>query len=81
MGQRPENCSASPRQILDFNLYELFLLTPDEFGNETGAIGKVIFLSFRGYKERLDRSPYATWAAVLVRSAPGLRICVYADLN
>ena len=56
-------------------------MTPDVFDNETGAIGKVIFLSFRGYKERLDRSPYATWAAVLVRTAPGLRICVDTDLN
>ena len=81
MGQRPKNCGAIPKQILDFKLHELFPLTLDEFGNEASAIGKFIFLSFRAYKERLDQSPYATWAAVLVRTAPGLRICVDADLN
>ena len=37
-----------------------------EFGDETGAVGKVIFLSFQPYLERPKRLPYATWASVLV---------------
>uniref|UniRef100_J3L0S8 Uncharacterized protein n=1 Tax=Oryza brachyantha TaxID=4533 RepID=J3L0S8_ORYBR len=56
--------------ILDFHLYELFLMTPDEFGNETSATGKVIFSDFGGCKEHPHPSLYATWAAVLVQIAP-----------
>jgi hypothetical protein len=40
---------------------------------ETGAIGSSMKLCFQPYIERPKPSPYATWASVLLRTAPGLR--------
>jgi hypothetical protein len=59
---------AAPWQILDVNLFRIFPLTQDEFWHETGAIGSSIKLCFQPYIER--PTPYATWASVLLRTAP-----------
>jgi hypothetical protein len=46
-------------------------MTPDEFGLETDAIGKVIFLAFRSYEERPKPSTYANLGVrFLVHAAP-----------
>ena len=70
---RPKNSDAAPGQILDVNFLGLFLLTPDEFGPETSAIGSVLELSFPPYKVCPNPSPYVTVAPILVQTAPGLR--------
>jgi hypothetical protein len=48
-------------------------MTPDEFGPPTKTIGKVFSLAFHTYQERPNLASYATWATVLVLTAPGLR--------
>jgi len=71
--QRPKYDVASPRQILDVNLFGRFPLTPDEFEPDTGAIGSVLKLSFHPSIVRPNPTPYATWASVLVRAVSGVR--------
>jgi hypothetical protein len=44
-----------------------------EFCHETGAIRSSMKLCFQPYIERRKPTPYATWASVLLRTAPGLR--------
>jgi len=73
MAQRPKNSDATPRQILDVILFRRFPSTPDEFGPETGPIGRVLELSFQPYRVRPNPIPYSTEAPVLVQTAPGLR--------
>ena len=69
----PKDGVAAPWQILDVVLFWVFLLTPNEFWPEAGAIGSSLKLSFRPYKERPIRTPYAAWASFLVCAALGLR--------
>jgi hypothetical protein len=54
-------------------LFRRFLLTQVEFWHETDAIGSSMKLCFQPYIERPKPTPYATWASVLLRTAPGLR--------
>jgi hypothetical protein len=63
---------AAPWQILDVNLFRRFPLTQDEFWHDTSAIGSTMKLSFQPYIE-CPTSPYATWASVLLHTAPGLQ--------
>jgi hypothetical protein len=63
---------AAPWQILDVNLFRRFPLTQDEFWHETGAIGSSMKFCFQPYIEHPKPSPYATWASVFLRTAPGL---------
>jgi hypothetical protein len=51
---------AAPWQILDVNLFRIFLLTQDEFWHDTGAIGISMKLCFQPYIERPKPTPYAT---------------------
>jgi hypothetical protein len=71
---------AAPWQILDVNLFRRFPLTHDEFRHETGAIGSSMKFCFQPYIEHTKPSPYATWASVLVRTAPGLRTGLELEL-
>ena len=58
---------------MDVPLFQRFLLIPHEFLPEIGAIGRSFKLSFHPYKERMKRTPYATWEFFLVRAISGLR--------
>jgi hypothetical protein len=51
---------AALKQFLDSDLFHRFLMTPVEYGGETGGIGKVLSLSFHPYRERQNLSPYAS---------------------
>jgi hypothetical protein len=51
---------AAPWQILDVNLFRIFLLTQDEFWHDTSAIGSSMKLCFQPYIERPKPTPYAT---------------------
>jgi hypothetical protein len=64
---------AAPWQVLDVNLFRRFPLTPDEFWHETSAIVSFMKLCFQPNIERPKPTLYATWASVLLRTAPGLR--------
>ena len=70
---RPKSSDAAPRQILDVNFLGRFPSTPNEFGPETGTIGRVLELYFQPYKVRPNPILYATVASVLVRPIPGVR--------
>jgi hypothetical protein len=48
-------------------------MTPDELGPEIRAIGTVVSLSFRTYKECPNPSSYATVRTVLAQTTLGLR--------
>jgi hypothetical protein len=61
-------------------LFQRFLLTQDEFWHETGAIGSSMKLCFQPHLERPNLTPYATWASVLLRTAPGLRTGLELEL-
>ena len=37
---------------------------------QTSGIGKVIFLAFQAYVDRRNRSPFAAWATILVKTGP-----------
>jgi hypothetical protein len=69
----PKDGGAAPWLILDVTLFRQFLLTPNEFGSETNAIGSYLKLSFHPYKECPKQTLYAIWASFFVRAAPGLR--------
>ena len=71
---------ATPWQILDVNLFRRFPLTQDDFRHETGAIGSSMKFRFQPYKERPKPTSYATWASILVRTAPGLRTGLELEL-
>jgi hypothetical protein len=45
---KAKNGGATPRQILDIQLFQRFLLIPGEFGHVTSSIGKFISLPFQG---------------------------------
>ena len=57
MGQYDD---AAPEQILDAVLFRRFRMTPVEFGDETGGIGKVFLLALHPYKDHQNPSQYAT---------------------
>ena len=80
MDHRPKNSDAAPGQILDVNFLGRFPTTPDEFGPVTGAIGRLLELSFQPYNVWPNPSPYATEAPVLVQTAPGFRNGLEVDL-
>jgi hypothetical protein len=81
LGLRPnQTVSAVLWQILDVNLFRRFPLTRDEFWHKTGAIGSSIKFCFQPYIERPKPTPYATWASVLLRTAPGLRTGLELEL-
>jgi hypothetical protein len=74
-----QNSGTAPEQILDVNLCRRFLLTPDEFGPETGSIGIFLKLSFHPYKEHPNPthlgvrfSTACSWSPKLKRSRTGL---------
>jgi hypothetical protein len=69
----PKGIGAAPWQILNVNLFRGFLLTQDEFWDETGAIGSSMKLCFQPHIEFPKPTPYATWASILLCTAPGLR--------
>ena len=71
---------ATPWQILDVHLFQRFPLTPNEFGPETGAIGRSFKLSFHPYKEHPKRTQYVAGASFLVRAAPGFRTGLELEL-
>jgi hypothetical protein len=71
---------AAPWQILDVKLFRRFPLTQDKVWHETGAIGSSMKLCFQPYIERPKLTPYATWASVLLRTAPGLRTGLELEL-
>jgi hypothetical protein len=64
---------AEPWQILDVQLFRRYLNNNKEFLGGTSAIGSSLKLSFHPYKERHNRTPYATWASIVLQAAPGLR--------
>jgi hypothetical protein len=70
----------APWQILGVKLFRRFLLTQDEFWHETGAIGRSMKLCFQPYIERPKPTQYASWASVLLRTAPGLRTGLELEL-
>jgi hypothetical protein len=45
-GPRAKNDGATPRQIMAVQLFQRFLLLPDEFGQGTCSIGNIISLPF-----------------------------------
>jgi hypothetical protein len=47
-GPMAKNDGAAPRQILDIQLFQWFLLIPDELEHGISPIGKVIFVPFHG---------------------------------
>jgi hypothetical protein len=61
---------AAPWQILNVDLFQLFPLTPVEFGPETKAIAYFMKLVFHLYVDRRKRSPYASRAPVLLQVGP-----------
>jgi hypothetical protein len=71
---------AAPWQILDVNLFRRFPLTQDEFWHETSSIGSSMKLFFQPYIKRPKPTLYATWASVLLRTAPGLRTGLELEL-
>jgi hypothetical protein len=76
----PKGICAAPWQILDVNLFRRFPLTHDGFWHETGAIGSSIKLCFQPYIERPKLTLHATWASILLRTAPGLRTGLELEL-
>ena len=54
-------------------LVQMIFVDPDELGPQTRAIGKVFLLAFCTYLEHPNLSPYATWASILVLTAPRLQ--------
>jgi hypothetical protein len=68
----PKGVGAAPCQILDVNLFHRFPLTQNEFWHGTSSIGRSMKLCFQPYIERPKPTLYATWASVLLRTAPGL---------
>jgi hypothetical protein len=71
---------AEPSQILDVNLFQRFPLTQDEFRHVTSSIGSSIKVFFQPSIERLKPTPYAAWASVLLRIAPGLKTTLELEL-
>jgi hypothetical protein len=63
-GPKAKNGGAAPRQIEDVQLFQLFLLIPDDFGHGTSSIGNVIPLPFQGVQECPNWMSYMTWASV-----------------
>jgi hypothetical protein len=61
-------------------LFRRFPLTQDEFWHKTGAIGSFMKFCFQPYIERPKPTPYATWASVLLRTAPRLRTGLELEL-
>jgi hypothetical protein len=81
LGLRPnQTVSAALWQILDVNLFRRFPLTRDEFWHKTSAIGRFMKFCFQPHIERPKPTPYATWASVLLRTAPGLRTGLELEL-
>jgi hypothetical protein len=62
------------------SLFRRFPLTREEFWHKTGAIGSFMKFCFQPYIERPKPTPYATWASVLLRTAPGLRTGLELEL-
>ena len=60
-------------QILGIHLRRQFPSPRSIFWHGTTWIGKLISLAFRRYVECPKRSPYAAWASIFVRPAPGVR--------
>jgi hypothetical protein len=46
------------------------MLIPDEYGHGTSSILKDISLSFQGVQEHPNWMSYATWASVIIWTAP-----------
>jgi hypothetical protein len=61
-------------------LFRQFPLTRDELWHKTAAIGSFMKFCFQPYIERPKLTPYATWASVLLRTAPGLRTGLELEL-
>jgi hypothetical protein len=81
LGLKPnQTVDAALWQILDVNLFRRFLLTRNEFWHDTGAIGISMKFFFQPYIERLKPTSYATWASILLRTAPGLRTGLELEL-
>jgi hypothetical protein len=72
-GPSGQNSGAAPKTVLDVNLCRRFLSTTDEFGSETGSIGRFLKLSFHPYKEHPNPTPYVTWGSILVQAVPRVR--------
>jgi hypothetical protein len=62
----PTDSVAAPKQNLNADLFQRFLLTLDEFYGGSSWVGKLISLSFHPYKAQPNQSSYASWASVLV---------------
>jgi hypothetical protein len=81
LGLRPnQTVSAAHWQILYVKLFRRFPLTRDEFWHKTGAIGRFMKFCFQPYIARPKPTPYATWASILLCTAPGLRTGLELEL-
>jgi hypothetical protein len=70
-GPKAKNGDATPRQILDVQLFRRSPLTPDEFGHGTSSIEKVISFPFDGVQEHPNWMLYMTCGSVLIWTAHG----------
>jgi hypothetical protein len=62
---------AAPRQILEVQLFRQSPLIFDVFGHGTNSIKKVVSIHFEAIQERPNWMSYATWASILIWTAPG----------
>ena len=67
-GHWPKRGGAAPFQILDIDLFRELLSTPNCYGPESGAVGKVMKLYFQPYKNLLKQTPYVAVASFLVQT-------------
>jgi hypothetical protein len=73
-----KNGGAVPRQILDVQLFQRFLLILHDFGHGTNSIVKAISLPFEGVQEHLNWMSFVNWALVLIWTVPGcVGLCIF----
>jgi hypothetical protein len=70
-GPKVKNGGTTLRQILDVQLFWLFLLILDEFRHGTSCLVVIISLHFQGVQEHPNSMSYATWALILMWTTPG----------
>jgi hypothetical protein len=70
-GPKAKNGNTAPRQILDAQLFRRSPLIPNELRRGTSSIRKYMSLPFHGVQEHPNWMSYATWASVLIWTAPG----------
>jgi hypothetical protein len=58
------NGDAAPEQRLGLELFRQFWTRPEELGDETDGVGKILSLAFQRYMEHPDPSPYATCTSI-----------------